>query len=356
MYLGKRIGVVVPAYKEQRLIGKVISTMPDFVDCIYIVDDKSPDATSDKVRLWMKDPRFHNRLKLIVHEENRGAGASIVTGYEHAVEDGMEVMVVMDGDAQMNPNEMTRILEPACNGRADFVKGNRFQSGQAWDRMPRYRYFGNACLAFLTRIASGYWHVGDSQTGYTALTREAVQAMPMRTLYSRYGYPNHLLIMLAAHNFRVVDVPIEPIYDIGEVSGIRLKTVVPRMSWLLLRQFIWRLDQSRRKRWTLPVFMYGLGALCLMASIPLALFVLFQGLSSGSLSGAMPAVFGMTASMGVLAVLQAMLSEYRLNRMRHAESLKPSFRPVLTRPVTPSPVLHPLPAATLSEEQKRAAA
>jgi glycosyltransferase involved in cell wall biosynthesis len=334
MHLGKLIGVVVPAYNEQRNIGRVIGAMPEFVDRIYIVDDCSQDATSEKVRLWQQAPLYSGRLQLVQHAVNQGAGASIVSGYQAAVADGVDVIAVMDGDGQMNPDELIRVITPVCEGRADCVKGNRFASGQAWQRMPRHRYFGNRCLALLTRIATGYWHLGDSQTGFVAVSNKAVQAMPMRELYSRYGYPNHLLIMLAVHEMRVIDVPIEPIYGIGEVSGIKLKKVVPRMSWLLLRKFLWRLkEQHQRRGLNLALGLYAAGALAGFAAIPLILLLLWQFVTTGSLAGTQSAALGITLAASSCAIAQALLCEIRHNYAQHAHCfIQPRTSKILPLP------------------------
>lgn len=343
MHLGKRIAVVVPAYNEQRNIGRVIGAMPALVDCIYVVDDCSQDATSEKVRLWQQDPAYADRLRLVQHAVNLGAGAAIVSGYQAAAADGVDVIAVMDGDGQMNPEELIRVITPVCEGRADCVKGNRFASGQAWERMPRHRYFGNRTLAMLTRIASGYWHLGDSQTGFVAVSSKAVQAMPMRELYSRYGYPNHLLIMLAVHGMRVIDVPIEPIYGIGEVSGIQLKKVVPRMSWLLLRKFLWRLNERRqREGWDLALGLYALGTAASISSLPLAAMVLWQMIATGTLAGALPAAFGVALAIGSCAIVQALACEFRENQLRHADCLMERATPMLLQlpnAVTGAPAL-----------------
>ncbi len=241
MFEGKKIGVVVPAYNEERLIGRVVETMPSFVDRIYVVDDCSLDRTSETARASMDEGGSQERLVVIRHETNKGVGAAIVTGYKTAVQDGMEVVAVMAGDAQMDPAELAKIVGPVARGEADYVKGNRLFTGQAWNLIPKYRYLGNAFLSLLTKVASGYWHIADSQTGYTAISAEAVRALPLDELYPRYGYPNHLLVLLNLHDQRVKDVPVKPIYNIGERSGIRLRKVIPRLSWLLFNCFCRRM-------------------------------------------------------------------------------------------------------------------
>lgn len=242
MYEDAQIGVVVKAYNEEKLIGRVLETVPAYVDRIIVVDDASKDGTVQEVERFKVT--LGERLLLIRHEKNRGAGGAVVTGYKRAMEEGLEVVAVMDGDAQMNPDELARIIDPVARGEADYVKGNRLFSGEAWKLIPRHRYLGNAFLTLLTKIASGYWHVTDSQSGYTAISLEALRTLELDDLWKSYGYPNHMLTKLNIHGFRVRDVPITPMYNIGEKSGIRLWKVIPQLSYLLLRCFLWRLKEK----------------------------------------------------------------------------------------------------------------
>lgn len=293
MLEGKRIGVVVPAYNEEKLIGRVIETMPDFVDCIYIVDDCSLDETQERVKSYLCRPCYKDRLELIPHEFNQGVGAAINTGYQKAAQDGIDVVAVMAGDAQMDPDELDRVCLPVVRDEADYVKGNRLFTGEAWKLIPHYRYLGNAFLSLLTKIASGYWHVADSQTGYTALSAEAIRLMPLDQLYARYGYPNHLLVMLNIFNQRVKDVPVRPVYNIGEQSGIRLKKVVPRMSWLLLKCFFWRMREKYIIRDFHPlVFFYAVGLGLLPLGILFGAYLLVHRLLTGPVA-ATSALFAM---------------------------------------------------------------
>jgi glycosyltransferase involved in cell wall biosynthesis len=242
VYKGFKVGVVVPAYNEALLIGRVLSTMPDFVDRIIVVNDASTDKTADVVR---SHRAFESgRIALLHHESNRGVGAAIVTGYRRALEMDLDVAVVMAGDAQMDPDDLPRILDPIAAGQADYVKGNRLFRGESWKMIPRVRYLGNAFLSLLTKIASGYWHIADSQSGFTAITATALRRIDLEEIYTRYGMPNDILIRLNVANFRVRDVSVRPIYDVGERSGIQLHSVIPRIAWLLWRGFLWRLKEK----------------------------------------------------------------------------------------------------------------
>jgi glycosyltransferase involved in cell wall biosynthesis len=178
------------------------------------------------------------------HERNRGVGAAIVTGYRRAAELGMEVTAVMAADGQMDPEDLETLVGAVARGECDYAKANRLFTGQAWNLIPRTRYLGNAILSFLTKIASGYWHVADSQSGYTAVNLETLRLLDLDRLYARYGFPNDLLVHLNVWNRRVRDFPSRPIYGVGEQSGIRLRRVVPAISWLLAKGFFWRLKEK----------------------------------------------------------------------------------------------------------------
>ena len=272
MLEGKQIGVVVPAHNEEKLIVRVLETMPSFVDLVVVVDDCSRDATAALVQDFISSHRAGFHLILSRHEQNQGVGAAITTGYKIAAAEGADVVAVMAGDAQMDPDELDRVVRPVVENQADYVKGNRLFSGEAWELIPRHRYLGNAFLSMLTKIASGYWHVADSQTGYTAISRQALETLPLDGLYKRYGYPNHLLVMLNIYNFRVMDVPVRPVYNVGEVSGIRLHNVIPTLSWLLLKSFLWRLKERYIIRDFHPlVLFYLVGTLMFAPGITLGL-------------------------------------------------------------------------------------
>jgi glycosyltransferase involved in cell wall biosynthesis len=258
---GKRVAVVVPAYDEEVLVVETLRGIPELVDRIYVVDDASRDATGDRAR-ELGDPR----VEVIRHEKNRGVGAAIVTGYRRALEEGIDVTCVMAGDNQMDPVELRDLVEPVAAGEAEYVKANRLFSGEAWEVIPRTRYLGNAVLSLLTKIASGYWHVADSQAGYTAISLDALRRLDLDRIYPRYGFPNDLLVHLNVQNARVRDMPSRPIYNVGERSGIRLRSVVPRISWLLFKAFWWRLGQKYVIRDFHPlVFFYVFGVLMTVA-------------------------------------------------------------------------------------------
>jgi glycosyltransferase involved in cell wall biosynthesis len=267
MLENKRIAVVVPAYDEEHLIASTLAAIPSFVDRIYVVDDASRDATADHAR-EAGDPR----VEVITHDRNRGVGAAIATGYGRALADHVDVACVMAADGQMDPADLPVLAGAVARGEVDYAKANRLFTGEAWKLIPRSRYLGNAILSLLTKIASGYWHVADSQSGYTAISREELERLDLDRLYPRYGFPNDMLVQLNIWNARVRDFPSRPIYGVGERSGIRFRRVVPAISWLLFRRFWWRLGQKYVIRDFHPlVFFYVLGSLLTLAGLTLGI-------------------------------------------------------------------------------------
>lgn len=258
MYKNNRIAVVVPCYNEEVLVAKVISTMPSLVDKIIVVDDCSTDNTVSSVKSVIE--RGFDNVVLIQHSHNQGVGGAIASGYKLARDEGFDVAVVMAGDAQMDPNELESIVNPVVEEGYDYAKGNRLYTGDAWNVIPRVRYVGNSLLSLLTKVASGYWHVADSQSGYTAIGKKALETIDWDKMYKRYGQPNDLLVRLNIYNFRVKDVAIKPIYGIGEKSGIRPIRMIPKLSLLVIRLFFFRMFHKYFIRDFHPlIFFYAFG-------------------------------------------------------------------------------------------------
>lgn len=304
MFEGKRVAVVVPAYQEEKLLPVTLAGIPAFVDRIYVVDDCSPDGTAARAEeCAAADPR----VELIRHERNGGVGAAIVTGYLRAREERMDVTAVMAADNQMDPAELEGLVAPVARGEVDYAKANRLFTGQAWELIPRHRYLGNAVLSMLTKIASGYWHVADSQSGYTTVSLEMLDKLDLHRLYPRYGFPNDMLVHLNVWNARVRDFPQKPVYGVGEKSGMKIRKVIPRISWLLLKAFFWRLREKYVIRDFHPlVFFYLFGILMALAGLGLGIaLIVLRSLGEG-----------ITAATGVLdAILLIFGAQFTLFAM-----------------------------------------
>jgi glycosyltransferase involved in cell wall biosynthesis len=291
MFEGKSVAVVVPAYDEEVLLPQTLAGIPDFVDRVYVVDDASRDSTVERARAAAAaDPR----IEVVVHERNRGVGAAIVSGYERALAGRIDVTCVMAADNQMDPADLEALVRPVARGEVDYAKANRLFTGQAWQLIPKHRYLGNAVLSLLTKIASGYWHVADSQSGYTAVNLETLERLDLDRIYPRYGFPNDMLVHLNVVNARVRDFPSRPVYGVGERSGIKLRSVVPQISWLLVKGFFWRLREKYVIRDFHPlVFFYLFGLLMTLVGLGLGIaLIVLRSLGHG-----------ITAATGVLVAL-----------------------------------------------------
>ena len=329
MLEGKTIAVVVPAYNEETQIGMVIETMPEFVDRIVIVNDKSKDATADRVKTYIEEGNYNHselevedrttkefadnrynyadkviyennikekayftpakivnqkpakdRIILINHLQNGGVGAAISSGYKWCKDHNIDCTVVMAGDGQMDPAELKSICEPVIKENVDYVKGNRLIHQSASFVMPRVRFFGNSILSILTKLASGYWRISDTQTGYTAISKKALNAIKIFDIYKSYGMPNDILVKLNIAYCTIREVEIKPVYNVGEQSKMKVMKVIPRVSWLLIKSFFKRVWTKYLLRDFHPLFLlYHFGLLLFLASLPYGFRILYRELT-----------------------------------------------------------------------------
>jgi glycosyltransferase involved in cell wall biosynthesis len=230
LFKDRKIGVVVPARDEGLLIGRTILSIPDFVDRICVVDDGSLDHTASVVRQLA---RHDARISLHHHTSAEGVGAAILKGYELMHGDGIEVIAVMAGDAQMDPRDLGPLLAPICSSEAEYVKGDRFSHPHLWRSMPKDRLFGNTVLTWVTRGVSGYRELKDAQCGYTAIDARLVPELLLAPVERGYGFPNSLLAFLGGVGARLSQVCVRPIYG-EESSGLKMGLVLrryPRVLW-----------------------------------------------------------------------------------------------------------------------------
>lgn len=285
MYRNKKIAVVVPAYNEQTQIRLVLNMMPDFVDRIVVVNDGSEDCTEKVVREYIdcgcvsdvtidkikeeddgnpynyalrvvreiraeeeafypKSEIYNDNIKdriVLINQENGGVGRAIATGYKWCRDRGIDCTAVMAGDAQMDPAELESIVAPVVLNNIDYVKGNRFAHPSSSFIIPKIRFFGNSVLSLFTKISSGYWNISDTQTGYTAISLEALERIQLYSIYPSYGCPNDILVKLNMANCTIREIPIKPVYRVGEQSKMKIWKIVPRVSWLLFKSFFKRI-------------------------------------------------------------------------------------------------------------------
>jgi glycosyltransferase involved in cell wall biosynthesis len=310
VFEGKRVGVVVPAFDEEALIGVTLGSILPLVDRIIVVDDGSSDRTKERA-LEVGDPR----VEVITHERRSGVGAATLTGYSRALEEGLDVVVVMNGDNQMDPDDLPTLVEPVARGELDYAKANRLSTGLAWQLIPKTRFFGNAILSMLTKIASGYWHVADSQSGYTAVSRGMLEQLDLDHIYTNYGFPNDMLVHLNVWNARVRDFPSRPIYGVGEQSAMRYRHVVPRIAWLLVRGFFWRLWEKYVKRDFHPlVFFYVMGFIATFTGVGLGFVVVAFRIAGDSIPVATIVLVALLVISGLQFILFAMWFDMETNK------------------------------------------
>ena len=263
---GFRVAVIIPAYMAAETIEKVIRGIPAWVDAIYAIDDASPDETAPRVRA-VTDPR----VRLLTHETNLGVGGAMVTGYRHALLQGIDICVKMDADDQMDPAYLPDLIQPVVSGRADYAKGNRFRDTDALRQMPLLRRIGNAGLSFLIKAASGQWHVFDPTNGYTAIHRNALATLDLRKLHPRYFFESSMLILLGQIAAVVEDVPMAARYGM-ERSDLSIARTLLEFPWQCLRYGL------RRVLWRYFVVDFSAVSLFLVSGIPLVAFGVAFGL------------------------------------------------------------------------------
>ncbi len=225
----------MPAYNEERFISEVVQTMPPFVDRVYAANDCSTDHTTEILAGITEE-----RLVIINHEKRRGAGAAMLSGYKRACAEGMDIVAIMAGDGQMDPAILDKIINPVLEGQADYSKGNRLGNQQNTRGMPAWRLFGNRLLTQVIRIASGYRHVSDPLNGYTAITRESLTKLDLDKIERGYAFETDLLIKLNVIKARVSNVEMPSRYG-NEKSKIKYLNFMLYTSWVILRDFIWRI-------------------------------------------------------------------------------------------------------------------
>jgi len=263
---GLRVAVIIPAYRAEETIEKVVHGIPSWVDAIYVVDDASPDQTATRVRACAD-----SRLQLLVHEVNRGVGGAMVTGYQHSLIQGIDICVKMDADDQMDPTCLFELVQPLVIGRADFTKGNRFHDTEVLRRMPFWRRVGNSGLSFLIKAASGQWHIFDPANGYTVIHRTALAALDLQKVHPRYFFESSMLILLGEIGAVVEDVQMPARYG-GERSSLRIGRTLVEFPWHCLRYGL------RRVLWRYFVVDFNAVSLFLVCGVPLITFGALFGL------------------------------------------------------------------------------
>jgi glycosyltransferase involved in cell wall biosynthesis len=312
MLKNKTVAVVVPAYNEESQIGIVIETMPNFVDRIVIVNDLSNDKTKEVIESYIKKgdkvvtkildhlekiqptkfnyadivaqnmleeeeslyTKFeiisnpHSRIILINFLEKGNVGRAYATGYKWCRDHNIDCTAIMDGDGQMDPSELEGVCMPVIDDIVDTTKVNRLSHPAAVRIIPKVRHFGNSILSLLTKIASGYWRISDTQTSYTAVNLKSLRSIKLYDIYPYYGCPNDILVKLNIANCTLRELPSKPVYNVGEKSKMHVFKVIPKISLLLGVLFFKRLYTKYFFRDFHPLFvLYHLGIIMLLIDI-----------------------------------------------------------------------------------------
>jgi len=226
------VAVVIPCYKVKRHILDVIQGIGPECFRIYIVDDCCPDSSGEFVRLNCTDAR----VVVLQNKVNMGVGGAVMVGYQAAIADGMDVIVKIDGDGQMDASLLLNCIAPILSGEADYTKGNRFFDLEKVRAMPKMRLLGNAALSFMTKLSSGYWNLFDPTNGYTAIHRDVARRLPFEKISQRYFFETDMLFRLNTVRAVVVDVPMQAKYG-DEISNLKISKIIGEFFVKHIRNF-----------------------------------------------------------------------------------------------------------------------
>jgi dolichol-phosphate mannosyltransferase len=264
----QRIGMIIPCFRVRTRILAVLERIGPEVDAIYVVDDCCPEGTGSFVEQQASDPR----IRVLVHEANQGVGGAVLTGIEAALQDGMNIVVKVDGDGQMDPALLPLFIRPILEGEADVAKGNRFYNPDDVRAMPGARLFGNACLSFLTKLSSGYWNSFDPTNGYVAWDCRLLAMVPRDKVEKRYLFETDMLFRVGLLRAKVTDIPMTAVYGEERSNMIIRKQILPFLV-LNLRNFAKRLFYNYFLR------DFNVASLEIMLGLGLILFSTIYGLS-----------------------------------------------------------------------------
>jgi dolichol-phosphate mannosyltransferase len=227
---GPRIAVIIPCFRVANHILEVLGRIGPEVWRIYVVDDACPEKVGDLVEASAKDPR----VKIVRNATNLGVGGAVMAGYRVGLEEGADIMVKMDGDGQMDPALLPRLVAPIVSGQADYTKGNRFFDLSSLREMPPLRLFGNAVLSLMAKFSTGYWNLFDPTNGYTAIDARVASWLPLGSISQRYFFETDMLFRLNTLRATVLDVPMDARYG-DEVSSLKIHRILGDFLWRHLR-------------------------------------------------------------------------------------------------------------------------
>ena len=301
MKRGERIAVVIPAFKVSEHILGVVGNIGPEVSLIVVVDDCCPESSG----LLVQNVSMDKRVKVLTHQENKGVGGAMITGYQFVLEEGADVIVKLDGDGQMDPALIPMLLEPILKEKADYVKGNRFFNVQAILRMPKVRILGNLVLSFFSKVSTGYWQVFDPNNGFTAIHASTLKQLPFEKISNRYFFESDMLFRLNLARAVVADVPMDAIYG-DEKSNLSIVRTLFEFPMKHSRNFIKRIAYSYYLRdFTLASLELPVGLLLFTSG---SVAALYNWIHSAQLNQATPTGTLILIALMLLSSVQLLLS------------------------------------------------
>lgn len=298
---GLMIGVVIPCFRARQSILTVLADIPDMVDRIYCVDDGCPDETGR----FIEQSAHDQRIAVLFNPANLGVGGAVMTGYRAAIVDGMDIVVKVDADGQMDPALIPRFVEPIAEGLADYTKGNRFYHPDWLEGMPLIRLCGNAVLSILTKFSTGYWQLFDPTNGFTAIHTSVLKLLPLDKISRGYFFESDMLFRLNTIKAVVLDVPQKAVYG-NEESHMKIWKILPQFALFLSRNFLKRIFYNYYLRdFHLASLEWVLGPLMLLFSIVFGSYQWRAAIVSGE---AATAGTVMLAALPMIVGLQLVLS------------------------------------------------
>lgn len=282
------VAVIIPAYKVSKYVVALVGCLNNLGYKIYVVDDKCPENSGKLI-----ENSYSNNLniKVIFHKENLGVGGAVLTGYKNAIVDGANILVKLDGDGQMDPRLIPRLIKPIEMGIADYVKGNRFYNLEKIKQMPAMRIFGNAALSFITKLSSGYWNIYDPTNGFTAIDCSVARNLPFDKISKRYFFESDLLFRLNTIRAVVQDMPMDAYYA-DEKSNMRICKIIPEFIYKNIRNFLKRILYNYYLR------DMSIGSLML----PLGVAMFLSGVVFGVLKWQLATITGISTPVGTVMI------------------------------------------------------
>lgn len=234
-----RTAAIIPCFRVKNQILSVIAGIGPEVSAVFVVDDACPEKTGQ----WVKENCSDTRVTIISLPHNQGVGGATLAGFSAAIDAGADILVKIDGDGQMDPKMIRRLVAPIRKGLADYCKGNRFSRPEHLRLMPKLRLFGNAALSFITKASTGYWKIMDPTNGFCAIHSKVFAALASEKLEKRFFFETDMLYRLRRLRARVYDVPMTALYG-DEKSNLQVARVLPEFSNKHVRTFIKRIINS----------------------------------------------------------------------------------------------------------------